>query len=52
MMGYFVGVCTRRGLNVNVSKSKVMLLGGEEGLECEDCVDNIRSEYISLSEFK
>ena len=40
----------RRGLEVNASKSKVMLLGGEEGLECEVCVDGIRLEHVS--EFK
>ena len=30
--------------------SKVMLLGGEEGLTCEVCVDGIRLEHVS--EFK
>ena len=30
----FIEVC-RRGLKVNAGKSKVMLLDGEEGLECE-----------------
>ena len=34
MVGHFVEVC-RRGLNVNAGKSKVMVLNGEEGLECE-----------------
>ena len=37
-------------LKVNAVKSKVMVLDGEEGLECEVCVDGIRLEYIS--EFK
>ena len=32
IMGRFVEVCRRRGLKVNASKSKVMLLGGEEAL--------------------
>ena len=32
-MGYFVEVFTRRGLRVNAGKIKVMVLGGEEGLE-------------------
>ena len=31
-------------------KNKVMVLGGEEGLECEVCMDGIRLEHIS--EFK
>ena len=39
-VGRFLEVC-RRGLKVNVGKSKVMVLGGEEGLECEFCVEGI-----------
>ena len=39
MLGRFVEVCRRRGLKVNANKSKVMLLGGEEGLGCEICAD-------------
>ena len=31
-MGRFVEVCRRRVLKVNAGKSKVMFLGGEEGL--------------------
>ena len=50
MVGYFVQVCRRRGIKVNRGKSKVMLLGGEEGLECEVCVNAIRFEHVS--EFK
>ena len=38
MSGQFFEVC-RRGLKVNVGKSKVMVLGVEEGLECEIHVD-------------
>ena len=49
-MGHFVKVCRRRGLNVKERKGKVMLLGGEEGLECEVCIDRIRLEHVS--EFK
>ena len=41
MMGCFIKVCRRRGLKVNVGKSKVMVLNGEEGLECEVSVDKI-----------
>ena len=33
-MERLVEVC-RRGLKVNAGKSKVMVLNGEEGLECE-----------------
>ena len=29
----------RRGLKVNAGKSKGMLVGGEEGLECEVCIN-------------
>ena len=38
MVGRFVEVCRRRGLKVNAGKSKMMVLGGEEGLECDNCV--------------
>ena len=41
MVGCFVEVCRRRGLKVNAGKSKVMVLGGEEGLECEVWVEGI-----------
>ena len=41
-MGWFAEVCRGRGLKVNAGKSKVMVLGGEEGLECEVCVGGIR----------
>ena len=37
-------------MKVNAGRSKVMVLGGEEGLECEACVDGIRVEHAS--EFK
>ena len=43
-------MCRRKGLKVNAGKSKVMGLGGEEGLECEVCIDGIRVENVS--EFK
>ena len=32
---WFVEVCRRTGLNVNVGKSKGMVLNGKEGLECD-----------------
>ena len=50
MVGQFAEVCTRRGLKVNAVKSKLMVLNGEEGLECEVHVDGIRLEHVS--EFK
>ena len=45
MVGCFAEVC--KGLKVNAGKSKVMVLGEEEGLECEVCVDGIRLEHVS-----
>ena len=43
-------MCRRIGLKVNVGKSKVMVLNGEEELDCEVHVDGIRLEHDS--EFK
>ena len=40
-MGCSVRVCRRRGLRVNADKSKVMVLGGELGLEREMHVDGV-----------
>ena len=42
MVGRFAEVCRRKGLKVNAGKSKVMVLKGEKGLECEIHVDAIR----------
>ena len=39
IVGPFIGVCKRRSLKVNVAKSKVMLLEGQERLKCEVCVN-------------
>ena len=39
IVGRFIEMCRRRGLKFNAGKSKVMLLGGEEGLVCEVCVN-------------
>ena len=50
IVGRFIDVCRRRGLIVNADKSKVMLLGGGERLECEVCVNRIRLKHVS--EFK
>ena len=49
MRGQF-GEVYRRGLKVNVGKSKVMVLNGELGLECEVHIDRISLEHVS--EFK
>ena len=50
MVGQFAEVCRRRGVKVNAGKIKVMVLNGEEGLECEVHVDQIWLEQVS--EFK
>ena len=47
MVGQFAEVCRRRGLKVKAGKSKVMILSGEEGLECESHVDGICLEHVS-----
>ena len=47
MVGYLAEVYRRRGLEVHPGKNKVMVLGGEEGLECEVYVYGIRLEHIS-----
>ena len=49
-MRRFAEVCRIRGMKVNAGMSKVMVLGGEEGLECEVCVDGMCLENVS--EFK
>ena len=40
---------SRIGLKVNACKRKVMVLVGEEGLECEGCVDGIRLDHVDGS---
>ena len=50
VMRHFVEVCRRRGLKINVGKSKVMVFSREEGLECEVCMDWMCLEHVS--EFK
>ena len=47
MVGWFAEVCRRRGLKVNPDRSKVIVIGGEEGLDCEVHVDGIRLEHVS-----
>ena len=39
MVGQFVEMCKSRGLKVNASKSKVMLLNREEGFKYEVCIN-------------
>ena len=41
IVGGFIEVCRRRGLEVNAGKSKVMVLGGKEELECEVYVNGM-----------
>ena len=41
MVGRFVQVYRRRGMKVNEGKIKVMVLNGEEELECEGHVDGV-----------
>ena len=50
MVGWFVEVCRLRGLKINAGESKVMVINGEDGLECEVHVNGVRLEH--LSEFK
>ena len=50
MVGQFAEVCMRRGMKVNAGKSRVMVLNGEEGLECEVHINGIGLEHVS--EFK
>ena len=51
MVVRFVEVCRRRGLKINAGKCKVMMLNGEEGMECEVCVDGIRLENVSTFKY-
>ena len=46
----FVEMCRGRRLKVNVGKRNVMALNGEEGLESEVHLDEIRLEHVT--EFK
>ena len=40
-------MCRRRDLKVSAGKNKMMVLNGEEGLECEILVDEIQLENVS-----
>ena len=46
MVERFVEVCKRRELKVNSGKSKVRVMNGVEGLECEVHLDGIRLEHV------
>ena len=48
MMGRFAEVCKRRELKVSTGKRKVMVMNGEEELECEVHVDGIRLEHLLI----
>ena len=50
MVGRFVEVCRRSSLKVYAGKTNGMVLGVEEGLDCEFFVDEIRVQRVS--EFK
>ena len=50
MVERFAEMCRGREMKVNVGKSKVMILNGEGGLECEVHIDGILLEHVS--EFK
>ena len=46
MVKQFGEVYRRRGLKVNADKSKVVVLNGEEELECEVHVDGVHLEHV------
>ena len=46
MVGQFAEVCRRRGMKVNAGKSKMMVLNGEEELECEVHVDGFCLDHV------
>ena len=46
MVGCFAEMCRRRGLKVNTGKSKLMVLGREEGLKCKVYIGGIHLEHV------
>ena len=46
MVGRFVEVYRRKGLQVNEAKSKMMVMNGEEDLEHEVRADCLRLEHV------
>ena len=49
--GWFVEVCRKRGLKIIAGMSKVMVLNGEEGWECEVYVDRIHLEHVLVFKY-
>ena len=47
MVGWFIEVCRKRGLKVKAGKSKVMVMNGEEELECQVYVDGVHLKHVS-----
>ena len=45
MVGRLAELCRRRRLKFNAGKSKVTVLNGEEGLQCEIHVDGVRLNF-------
>ena len=50
MVGHFAELCRRRGLKGNASNNKVIVLNGEEGLQCEVHADGIRLEQVQMGQ--
>ena len=48
IVGWFAEMYKRRGLKINVGKSKVMVLNGKEGLGYEVHVDRICLEHVRI----
>ena len=46
IVGWFTEMDREGGLKVNACKRKVMVVNGEEGLECEVHADGIRLEHV------
>ena len=46
MVGQFITVRRRRGMKVNKSKSKGLVLGGGRELNYEVCIDGIHLEHV------
>ena len=48
IVGWFAEMYKRRGLKINVGKSKVMVLNGKEGLGYKVHVDRICLEHVRI----
>ena len=51
MVGCLVEVYKRKCPKVNADKSKMMVLNGEEGLECEVCINGMRLDHLLEFEY-